>query len=157
MVDLFTQYNWTSCVIIYQNDAFGSGGVKAISKAFDENQLTVINTIPFNIVTLTIRGHLKSLLTSSATRIIILWAVPNYASLILQNALDADVLGPQFTWILSSNVPMNDFNQSSYEKLSGMLTVLPVVGSVVNAPINTTLLNAACQIWQQHEPKSFPG
>jgi hypothetical protein len=108
--------------------------------------LTVINTIPFNIVTLTIQGDLKSLLTSSATRIIILWAVPNYASLILQNALDSDVLSPQFTWILSSNVPMNDFNQSSYEKLSGMLTVLPVIGSVVNAPINTTLLNAAYQI-----------
>ncbi|CAF3867254.1 unnamed protein product, partial [Rotaria sordida] len=28
VVKLFTRYNWTSCVIIYQNDEFGSGGME---------------------------------------------------------------------------------------------------------------------------------
>ena len=38
-----------------------------------------------------------------------------------------------------------------------MLTVEPVTGAIVNAPINTTLLKAAYHIWQQYEPESFPG
>jgi polar amino acid transport system substrate-binding protein len=157
IVDLFNRFNWTSCVIIYQNDAFGSGGVKAISDVFNKNELTVKNTIIFDIVTLSIRGNLKDLLINSGTRIIILWAAPIYTPLVLQSALDSDVLAPQFTWILSSNIPMNNFNKTSYDKLSGMITVAPAVGSVVNAPINTTLLNAAYQIWQQYESETFPG
>jgi ABC-type amino acid transport substrate-binding protein/ABC-type branched-subunit amino acid transport system substrate-binding protein len=157
IVDLFNRFNWTSCVIIYQNDAFGSGGVQAISEAFQTTNLTVINTIPFDTITFTIQGNLKTLLTSSGTQTIILWAAPNYTPLVLQSALDSDVLGPQFTWILSSNIPMNSFNKTSYDKLSGMITVAPVVGNVVNASFNTTLLNAAYQIWQQYEPETFPG
>ena len=154
---LFIKFNWTSCIIIYQNDAFGSGGAKAISDAFDENNLTVTEMIVFDIVTLTIRSDLKNLLTDSPTRTIILWAESTYTSQILQNALDSNVLGPYFTWILSSNSPLNSFNPTWYDKLIGMLAVEPVVGNVVNASINTTLLNAAYQIWQQYEPESFPG
>jgi ABC-type amino acid transport substrate-binding protein len=113
--------------------------------------------IVFDISTLTIRGDLKYLLRNSPKRIILVWAAPNYASLILQNALDSDVIGPQFIWILTSNVPLNSFNQTLYNKLIGMLTVEPVVGNVVNASINRTLLDAAYTIWKQHEPESFPG
>ena len=154
---LFIKLNWKSCIIIYQDDAFGSGGAKSISGAFQKSNLTVAEMLLFDTVTLTIRGDLKSLLTSSVTRIIILWTYASSASLILQNALDADVLGPQFTWILSSNVALNPFNPKWYEKLAGMLTLEPVIGSVVHASVNTTLLNAAYDIWQKHEPKSFPG
>ncbi|CAF1518103.1 unnamed protein product [Rotaria sordida] len=38
-----------------------------------------------------------------------------------------------------------------------MLLIELAVGSVVNAPINATLLNAAYSIWQQYVPESFPG
>ncbi|CAF1173737.1 unnamed protein product [Rotaria sordida] len=38
-----------------------------------------------------------------------------------------------------------------------MFLIEPAVESVVNAPINATLLNAAYSIWQQYEPESFPG
>ena len=154
---LFKKFNWTSCIIIYQNDAFGSGGAQSISDKFDQNNLMVTEMIIFDGVTRTIRGDLKSLLSSSPTRIIILWAESTYTPLILQHALDCDVLGPHFTWILSSNIPLNYFNYTWYTKLSGMLTIEPVVGNAVNAPINETLLNAAYQIWQQYEPESFPG
>ena len=154
---LFIKFNWKSCIIIYQDDAFGSGGAKAISGAFVKSNLTVAEMLPFDSVTLTIQGDLKSLLTSSVTRIIILWTYASYASLILQNALDSDVLGPQFTWILSSNVALNPFNPKWYEKLAGMLTLEPVIGSVVHASFNNTLLNAAYDIWQKHELESFPG
>ncbi len=157
LAQLFNQFNWTSCIIIYQNDAYGSGGVEVISEAFNNNNLIVSNTIEFDIVTLSIRGDLETLLTSSPIRIVILWAIADYTSLILQNALDCDLLGPQFTWILSTDVPLDQFNQKFSDKLSGMLVVEPVVGGVVNAPINETLLNAAYNIWQQYEPESFPG
>jgi ABC-type amino acid transport substrate-binding protein/ABC-type branched-subunit amino acid transport system substrate-binding protein len=157
IANLFMQFNWTSCIIIYQNDAFGSGGATVISDTFNQYNLIVTQMIIFDTVTLTIRGDLKSLLANSLTRIVLVWADTDYESLIIQNALDSNVLGPQFTWILSSNVPWDNFNTTSYEKLSGILTIEPVVGNVVNAPINTTLLNAAYQIWQQYEPESFPG
>ncbi|CAF5009837.1 unnamed protein product, partial [Rotaria sp. Silwood1] len=70
IAQLFTIFNWTSCIIVYQNDEYGSGGLKA---------------------------------------------------------------------------------------LIGILTIEPTTGDVVNEPINTTLLNAAYNIWQQYEPESFPG
>ncbi|CAF1452556.1 unnamed protein product [Didymodactylos carnosus] len=154
---LFIRFNWTSCIIVYQNDEFGSGGMNAISQAFSSNGLAVEETLIFDILTLRIRDDLKSTLSSSTTRIVLLWAEPSYTSLILQNALDHDVLGPQFVWILRSSVPLSSFNRTSDKPLIGMFGVEPVVGSVVSAPINTTLLNAAYNIWQHYEPESFPG
>ncbi|CAF1056376.1 unnamed protein product [Didymodactylos carnosus] len=154
---LFIRFNWTSCIIVYQNDEFGSGGMNAISQAFSSNGLVVEETLIFDVLTLRIRGDLKSTLSSSTTRIVLLWAEPSYTSLILQNALDHDVLGPQFVWILRSSVPLSSFNRTSDKQLIGMFSVEPLVGSVVSAPINTTLLNAAFNIWQHYEPESFPG
>jgi len=37
-----------------------------------------------------------------------------------------------------------------------MLTVEPVTGSVVNATVNTTLLNIALNLWQQYHPETYP-
>ncbi|CAF1118793.1 unnamed protein product [Adineta steineri] len=157
MAQLFIRFNWTSCTIIYQNDEYGTGGAQAINEIFDANNLTVSEAIVFDTATLAIHGDLKSLLTSSAARIIILWADLDYAPLVIQKALDFDLLGPVFTWILSVPATLDSFNSTSYTKLSGMITVEPVPGGAVNAPINTTLLNAAYSIWQQYEPQTFPG
>ncbi|CAF1177565.1 unnamed protein product [Rotaria sordida] len=156
LAKLFIRYNWTSCSIIYQNDAFGTGGANAISKAFNNSRLTVSQMIVFDIATSSIRGDLKSLLTNAATRMVVLWAESLYTLLILQEALESDVVGPQFTWILSSSVSLNSFNQTFYDNLIGMFLIEPAVGSVVNAPINATLLDAAYRIWKQYEPESFP-
>lgn len=154
---LFMKFNWTSCIIIYQNDAFGTSGAKVISETFNKDNITVSEMIVFDIKTHTIRGGLKHLLTSSSIRIIILWAEQSHASFILQNALEADVVGPVFTWILSDNVQLNSFKSIWYPKLIGILIVQSVVGDVVSAPINRTLLNAAYDLWQKYEPESFPG
>ncbi|CAF3644406.1 unnamed protein product [Adineta steineri] len=157
IAQLFMKFNWTSSIIIYQNDAYGSDGAKVITDAFNNNNLTITQMIMFDIVTRTIRGDLKSLLLSSSIRNVILWAETDYASLILQEAIDCDVLGPQFIWILSSTVQLNSFSQEDNAKLIGILTIEPVVASAVNEPTNTTLLNAAYDIWQQYEPETFPG
>jgi ABC-type branched-subunit amino acid transport system substrate-binding protein len=58
---LFIRYNWTSCVIIHQNDAFGIGGAKIISQTFANNRLSVSELIVFDIATQRICGDLKSL------------------------------------------------------------------------------------------------
>ncbi|CAF2936893.1 unnamed protein product [Rotaria sp. Silwood2] len=154
---LFVKFNWTSCVIIYQNDAFGSGGVKAISQTFHNNGLVVSQTIVFDIASRSIQGNLKVSLISSSARIVILWAESMYTTLIIQSALESDVLGPLFTWILSSRVPLNAFNRTFYKKLVGILTIEPTVGDVLSASVNSTLLSAAYNIWNQYEPESFPG
>ncbi|CAF4857125.1 unnamed protein product [Rotaria sp. Silwood1] len=134
LVKLFIRFKWTSCTIIYQNDAFGLGGATKV-----------------------IRGDLKSLLTNAATRIVVIWAESLYTSMILQEGLDFNVVGPYFTWILSVSIPLNSFKQRFHQNLIGILLMKPTIGSVVNASINATLLNAAYSIWQQYEPESFPG
>ena len=156
IVKLFFRFNWTSCIIIYQNDAYGSGGAKAISQAFSNNGLKVINTLLYDIVTLRLRDNLKSVLSSSSTRVVLLWAESSYASLILQQALAFDVLGPHFTWLLSSSTSFNSFAEHSHEKLIGLLTIEPIIDSFVHSHINETLLNAAYEIWKQYEPETFP-
>ncbi|CAF4169376.1 unnamed protein product [Rotaria magnacalcarata] len=157
IVKLFARYNWTSCIVIYQNDAFGTGGSKIINEAFINNNLIVDQLIIFDIVTLRIRGDLKNYLINSPTRIVILWVQSSYIKSILENAIRHDLLAPQFTWILCSSISLQNFNETFYEKLIGSFSIEPVTASVVDAPINTTLLNAAYQIWQQYEPETFPG
>ncbi|CAF3875615.1 unnamed protein product, partial [Adineta steineri] len=154
---LFIRFNWTSCVVIYQNDAFGEGFEQAISDVFDNYNLTITETIMFDIATLSIRGDLKSLLINNPSRIVLLWAQEDYAPLILQSALDLGVLGPSYTWILSGDIELNSFDAQWYPNLIGMLTMEAVVGNVINAPINTTLLNDAYKIWQIYELETFPG
>ncbi|CAF3705064.1 unnamed protein product [Rotaria sp. Silwood1] len=126
IVELFKRFNWTSGIIIYQNDAFGSGGAEAINHVFSENNLIVSQTIVFDIATVE----------------------SNYTPLVLQYALDFGVLGPHFAWILRSNISLEFFNQTSYPKLIGMLSIESVAGNVVNASINTSLLIAAYQVGQ---------
>ncbi|CAF1329662.1 unnamed protein product [Adineta steineri] len=157
MVELFNRYNWTSCIIIYQNDVYGFGGARIINEIFNKHGLTVSNMIIFDIRSLNVRGDLKRILVNSPSRIVILWTAASYTRLILESAFNFDVLGPRFTWILSVSDIINSFNWTVHQKLVGMLSLEPVTGSVVNAPINTTLLKSACDIWQQYEPESFPG
>jgi ABC-type amino acid transport substrate-binding protein/ABC-type branched-subunit amino acid transport system substrate-binding protein len=157
IAQLFVRFNWTSCIIIYQNDAYGEGGLKAINQAFDKKNLIIRGTISFDIMARSIQRDLKKDLLNSPTRIIILWADLIHTSLVIDNALDNDLLGPQFTWITTSRVLLDLFNETDHDKLIGILTIEPVVASTVNASVNTTLLNAALNIWQQYEPESFPG
>lgn len=157
IAQLFLRFNWTSSIVIYQNDQFGSGGVKALSQTFLSNGLTVTEMIEFDITTARIRGDLRTKLSGSSTRIVIVWAEALYTTLIVQSALANDLVGPQFTWILGQSIALSAFNKTDYPKLIGMLTVEPTIGTVVDAPINTTLLNAAYALWQQYEPQSFPG
>ncbi|UJR11077.1 hypothetical protein I4U23_015259 [Adineta vaga] len=156
LAKLFIRYNWTSCIIIYQSDVYGTGGTKVISETFLKYNIEVTDLIVFDMVMNSIRGNLRTYLTTSISRIVILWTDIVYISQILRYALDADILGPHFTWILTSSISLDSFDQIYHSKLIGILTIEPVTGTVVDAPINSTLLHAAYQLWQQYEPESFP-
>ena len=156
LTKLFSLYNWTSCIVIYQNDAFGSGGIKVISEAFSNGKIEITEVIVFDVTTLDFQNNLKQSLRKSRTRIVLVWGKSYYTQMIVQKAIEDDVLGPQFTWILTSDISLENFDRSSFVKLNGMLIVEPVVGNLVNAPINKTLLESAYKIWETYEPESFP-
>lgn len=157
IVQLFKRYQWTSCVIIYQNDAYGYSGMRMISEAFLKNNFKVKEMIKFDMATGTISSDFKHYLTNSGTRIVVVWAVPMSTLAIIQHALDHDLLGPYFLWILSSSLPLHSFNQTYSHKLAGMLTVEPATGGIFHAPINTSLLSAAYEVWKEYEGDTFPG
>ncbi|CAF0978917.1 unnamed protein product [Adineta ricciae] len=158
IAQLFLQFNWRSVIVIYQNDAYGIGGATAIADVFNHLNLTVAQSIIFDIASLSIRGDLRSLLMNSLTRIVVLWMESSHARLVLEDAIRFDVLAPHFTWIFSANVPLDNFNTTdARRKLAGMLTVEPAVGSAVGGLINSTLLNEAYDIWNRYEADSFPG
>ncbi|UJR38814.1 hypothetical protein I4U23_031479 [Adineta vaga] len=156
IVNLFLQYNWTSCIIIYQNDPYGTNGVNGVSTAFVNHGLKVNKLIIFDIVTRQIRGDLKNDLINSPSRIVLVWATITYTYFIVQNALDNNVLGPKFTWILSTSIPLTSFNHIYYPNLIGIITIEPVTGNILDVPINSTLLNAAYDIWKEYELETFP-
>ena len=72
IVKLFQRYNWTSCILIYQNDAFGSSGVKVIGEAFAVSGMTIAETIVFDVARQAIQGNLAQRWMNSATRVIVL-------------------------------------------------------------------------------------
>ncbi|CAF5163136.1 unnamed protein product, partial [Rotaria sp. Silwood1] len=111
--------------------------------------------ILFDIAKRSFRVDLKNTLMNSPTRIIIVWAETVYTYIILEEALQANVVGPHFTWILSSHVSLNSFNIAYKDNLIGMILIEPTVGSVINAPYNMTLLNEAYKIWQEYENETY--
>ena len=157
IVKLFQRYNWTSCILIYQNDAFGSVGAKAIGETFENNGLRIRELILFDIAAMAIRGNLTSQLLNSAARVIVLWADPTYTSTILEEAGNNDLLAPRFLWILSTSISFKSLTERTSKALIGMLSVEPVSGSWVGADINTTLLTAAYDVWKGYELETFPG
>ncbi|UJR12678.1 hypothetical protein I4U23_016852 [Adineta vaga] len=152
LVKLFLRFNWTSCIIIYQNDDYGLDGIKIINQIFINYGLIIKQFLIFNIKTFEIEGDFKNSLIKSTTRIIFVWAKSNYTNLILQKALDIDVIGSQFIWLLTSNISLTLFHQ----KLIGLLITQPITSSFVNLPINRTLLIEAYDIWKTYEPETLP-
>lgn len=156
LVQLFLRYNWTSCFIIYQNDAFGSGGASIITNLFNQYNLTIVDSIIFDLTTNRTRADLSNTLMSSSIRIVILWAFPEYASIVIQNALDDNLIGSGFTWITSTDLSLNDFDIKWHRKLIGVLTIEAVVANAVGGPINKTLLHDAYEIWKEYQPSTLP-
>ena len=142
---LFQRHNWTSCILIYQNDPMGD--------AFEKRGVLITGTIAFDAATQNLRGNLTRLLMKSTSRVIVLWTEAKYTSMILEEAANNDLLGPSFVWILSGSISLDNFDENLSHALIGMLSVEPAPSS----NINESLLTAAYEMWKRYEPQSFPG
>ena len=156
IVKLFERYNWTSCILIYQNDAFGSAGAQVLGETFEQREMSIAETIVFDVSTQTIRSNLTSRLSNSATRVIVLWADSTFTANILQEAAMKNLLGPRYLWILSDGVALARINKAPSHALIGLVSVEPVSSSEINATNNASLLRVACEMWKRYEPESFP-
>ena len=156
IIKLFERYKWTSCILIYQNDAFGSSGVKVIGEAFAVSGMTIAETMVFDVARQAIQGNLAQRMMNSATRVVVLWTDSTVTETIIQEAASKSLLGPTFLWILSISVSLDSFNESFNDALIGMLVVEPVPEREIDTPANAPLLSAAFEIWRRHEPESFP-
>ena len=154
---LFQRYNWTSCILIYQNDASGWARVKVLTDTFEANGLFIRELIPFDVATRTIPGNLSHRLLKGASRVIVLWADLLHTSTIVREAAAKNLVGPRFVWILRASIPLNSFSDTLSKRAVGMLSVEPASGDAVGAPFNASLLNAAYEMWKRYEPESFPG
>ncbi|CAF4281012.1 unnamed protein product, partial [Didymodactylos carnosus] len=156
---LFQNFNWSSCTLIIENDDYGYGGLKVLQEEFSRTSIKIKNRLIFDRTTqrFASKKHLSETLLGSPSRIILVWANQNTTYCILKYALDADVTSPYFVWLLTNNVPMNLFTDQEQRKLIGILTIEPVVASVVGASSNKELLDKAYLIWQENDNLTFPG
>lgn len=100
---LFEQYQWKSCLIIHQNDEFGYNGMQLLTQNF---------TIDF-----------RKTLKFSLSRIVIVWANEISTRQILLNALQLNLIGHEFLWILTTTIPLQSFSLLQQENLIGILTI----------------------------------
>ena len=54
---LFARYNWTPCILIYQNDAFGTGGAQAATDVFLDRGLLISDVLVFQRICSTAPGR----------------------------------------------------------------------------------------------------
>ncbi|CAF1128180.1 unnamed protein product [Didymodactylos carnosus] len=146
--ELFQQFNWSSVSVIIQNDDYGYGGLKVLKEEFYSASIQIINQLEFdkNTDNFTVTDNWAQILSKSSSRIVLVWATRNVTYSILKHALEKNMTSSDFVWILTSDVPMDYFNQSEKERLAGILTVMPVPGALVDVAINSSLLTDAKEI-----------
>ena len=72
--------------------------------------------------------------------------------MILEEAVNNDLLGPSFVWILSGSISLDSFDENLSHALIGMLSVEPAPSNEING----SLLTAAYELWKIYQPESFP-
>lgn len=157
LIQLFRYFNWSSCVVVYQTDSFGYSGMRYITEYFMKHDIKVRDLYKFDTRTFSFQYNIRDYMVHSGTRIVILWANAEFTPHILRYAIDNDILGPHFTWILTSSPSLDVFKNENHRHLVGMLSIEPVTGGIYRALINNDLLEEAFNIWETYEPKSFPG
>lgn len=156
LAKLFLKYQWKSSIVIYQNDDFGEGGLRAIQSSFSLQNLTILQDVKVDLINRRSFDELQNVVKNSATRLIILWAETTYSMNIIRYAIKVDILGPHFTWIVVNGPSLDDFHVNFSSKLIGMFSIEPTIATIVNKPTNVSLLNEAYSLWKQYEPQTVP-
>ena len=157
IVLLFQRFKWKSSIIIHQNDEYGYSGTQLSKQQFSEMNIRTMDVIKFDMKEQSFQIDLKKSLLNSLSRVVVVWANEKSTVAILKKALEDNLLGSGFVWILTTTVSMDYFDQKQKQQLIGILTIEPVKGDFVDQSINTTLLNEAYRLWQYYQPDTFPG
>ena len=150
---LFQRYKWTSSIIIHQNDEYGNDGMQSLKEKFSELGIKTRETIRHDMNKNESLVDWPDILRNSLSRVVVLWTDARLTTAILTRAMEENLLGPDYVWILTTTVSLNDFKQQ--QKLIGVLSVEPVRPDGTEQLINTTLLNGAYRLWKQYEPETF--
>lgn len=103
VVQFFKLFSWKTCTLIIGNDDFGYGGLKILSEDYHSN-ITVREKVMFDPQHDKFHVNLAQTIERSWSRIILVWANQSACSRIIQHALDTNLLGGQYIWILTAQV-----------------------------------------------------
>ena len=103
IAQLFNLFSWTTCTLIIGNDDYGYGGWKVLSEEYHSN-ITLRERIVFDPERDKFHVNLSQTIGRSWTRIVLVWANQSSCVRIIQHALDTNLLGGQYIWILTGEV-----------------------------------------------------
>ncbi|CAF1322820.1 unnamed protein product, partial [Didymodactylos carnosus] len=160
IIKLFELYKWHTSIYLFQNDDYGYAGMKLFRELYSMN-ITLTDIITFDLKKHEFQtNNINTIFKQSKSRIVLVWANENSTKTILKYALEHQLIGRYFTWIVTSKVHLHNLISLSSqpnvvkENLIGLLTIEPTVTDTVS---NETLLNLAIDIWKQYDEYTFPG
>ena len=102
-VEVFHLFDWKTCTLIYENDDYGYGGLKIFSENHPSN-VSIQERITFDPRCDCFNKDLKQAIERSASRVILVWANQSSTSRIIRRALNANLVGGQYIWLLTNEV-----------------------------------------------------
>ncbi|CAF1216226.1 unnamed protein product [Rotaria magnacalcarata] len=157
IVQLFTFFSWTSCIIIVGKDDYGYGGLKILSEVY-HSDLSIQDRLIFDLRLDKFHANLTETLEKSRSRIVLVWACQNSTTRIIHHALTNGLIGGNYVWIMTSKIDFNVFKQYDLTKLAGVLAVVHIIGNSSTSGVNETLQKEAFDAWRNlsYEKKKVP-
>ncbi|CAF1375097.1 unnamed protein product [Rotaria sordida] len=103
IVQLFKEFNWTTCTIIIQKDDYGYGGLNILSEHYNRN-ITIKERLTFDGEEF--NDNLKKTLLRSRSKIVLVWAGNKETTSIVERALKEGVIGAPYVWITTDEVSL---------------------------------------------------
>ena len=103
IVQLFNFFSWTTCSLVFENDDYGYGGLKMLSETY-YSQVLIEQRVIFDSKLGQFYTNLNQTLLNSRSRIILVWANSKSSTSIIRHALDQNLLGGPFVWLMTSEV-----------------------------------------------------
>jgi hypothetical protein len=103
IVQLFKYFSWTTCTMILEKDDYGYGGLKILSEIY-HSELSIEERLIFNPRLDKFHADLKQTLEKSRSRIVLVWANQSSSTRIIQHALDANLIGGSYVWLMTNQV-----------------------------------------------------
>ncbi|CAF1005390.1 unnamed protein product [Adineta ricciae] len=146
IVELFENFNWTTCTLIFTKDDYGYGGLKILLEKYHLN-ISIKERLIFDPRFDKFNANMNETLRKSQSQIILVWANENHSRKIVQRAIDEGLLDSSFVWLMTNKVHINLPSVQDAQKLDGFLAVLPIIDPSSTGDINEDLQKEAFDIW----------